>query len=154
MPLSICLQNPEQYQDIPSLDDFTRWSNHTLDVAATHALPEEIEVTIRIVSQQESAELNQQFRQKSGPTNILSFHYHNDTTITPYELGDLVICAQVVQSEARQQKKTTRDHWAHLTVHGILHLLGYDHIEPPDADHMEQVEMIILKHFNVANPYE
>jgi len=118
----------------------------------------QVELTVRLVDKQESSELNQQYRQKTGPTNVLSFPFEAPPgypETTDYRLlGDIVICAPLVQQEAAQQRKTPRAHWAHLVVHGVLHLLGYDHQTTPQAEQMEQREILLLAHFNIANPYQ
>lgn len=120
---------------------------------------EHAEVVVRLVGEQESAELNEAYRQKKGPTNVLSFPFErpeglpvdallNDT------LGDLVICAPVVLSEAADQGKTTLAHWAHMVIHGCLHLQGYDHVNAKDAQVMEALEIKLLEQIGISNPYE
>jgi len=153
MNIQLYLQNPQHYKHIPCENDFISWCKIALDRGQV-PLPDSIEILIRIVNKEESAQLNEQFRHKRGPTNILSFSYDHNVDDDPYELGDLVICADVVEEEAQTQQKKSRDHWAHLTIHGILHLLGYDHIEPNDAEQMEGLEITILQQLNIANPYE
>jgi len=116
---------------------------------------EDTEVVLRIVDVDESAELNQNYRHKLGPTNILSFPFEAPD-IAGFEsdlLGDLVICAPVLASEAQEQHKPLLDHWAHIVIHGVLHLLGYDHIDDADAQEMESKEIAILKQLNIPNPY-
>jgi probable rRNA maturation factor len=112
------------------------------------------DVTLRIVSEQESRALNARFRAKDAPTNVLSFPMsvpeHTGETL----LGDIVICAPLVAREAREQGKSERAHWAHLVVHGLLHLLGYDHIDAADAQVMESLELALLAEFEIPNPYE
>jgi probable rRNA maturation factor len=114
---------------------------------------------IRIVNEQESAALNAQYRHKQGPTNVLSFPFEWPEAVDAAEseegilLGDLVICASVVEREAAEQHKTLSDHWAHMIVHGLLHLLGYDHIEEDEAEEMETKEIAILKQLHIQNPY-
>lgn len=119
---------------------------------ATAALPKKfrnpVEVTIRIVSRKEMTKLNEGYRQKKGPTNVLSF---------PLEypmLGDIIICADVVNREAKEQNKTPRAHFAHMVVHGTLHLLGYDHVKDDEAVKMEKLEIKILKSLGFPNPYK
>ena len=112
------------------------------------------EMTIRIVDEAESAELNQTYRQKQGATNVLSFPFEAPADVPMDLLGDLVICATVVEQQARQQHKTNEAHWAHMVVHGTLHLLGYDHIEEQQAEAMEALEISILKDMGLSNPYE
>jgi probable rRNA maturation factor len=108
---------------------------------------------VRIVGEQESAELNEQYRHKSGPTNILSFPVDVPEGIELDLLGDLVICAPVVEKEALEQGKLLAHHWAHIIVHGVLHLLGYDHIDDDEAELMENKEIAILNKLHINNPY-
>jgi len=114
---------------------------------------------IRIVDEAESAELNLHYRHKPGPTNVLSFPFEWPEGLDEDEggeatlLGDLVICAPVVEREALEQHKQLADHWAHMIIHGLLHLLGYDHIEESDAEEMETKEIAILKKLHIENPY-
>ena len=127
-----------------------QWLDAVLDDA-----DQDNEVVIRIVDEAESAELNGQYRHKSGATNILSFPFEAPD-IAGMEsdlLGDLVICASVLEREAREQNKALSDHWAHIVVHGVLHLLGYDHIEDDEAEIMEQREIAILQKLTINNPY-
>ncbi len=105
-------------------------------------------VNLRIVDETESAELNAHWRNKQGPTNVLSF-----PADVPGFLGDVVLCAPVVVDEAAAQDKRVEDHWAHLTIHGVLHLLGFDHQTPDEADDMEMREVTILKDLGINNPY-
>ena len=114
------------------------------------------EIVVRIVDEQESAELNAYYRHKQGPTNILSFPFEMPEGIEGIDmdlLGDLVICAAIVEYEAQEQGKQLVHHWAHIIVHGILHLLGYDHIEDDEAELMESREIAVLKQLNINNPY-
>lgn len=114
---------------------------------------------VRIVDEPESAELNLQYRHKQGPTNVLSFPFEWPEGLDEAEngeailLGDLVICAPVVEREALEQQKPLLDHWAHMIIHGLLHLLGYDHIEEQDAEEMETTEIAILNKLQIENPY-
>lgn len=111
------------------------------------------EIVVRIVDEQESAELNEQYRHKQGPTNILSFPADLPEEVDLDLLGDLVICAPVLEKEALEQNKLLTHHWAHIIVHGVLHLLGYDHIDDNDAELMENKEIEILNKLNINNPY-
>lgn len=114
---------------------------------------------VRIVDIAESAELNQHYRHKQGPTNILSFPFVlpegiedlNDDGVN--YLGDLVICAPVVEQEALEQNKALEHHWAHIVIHGILHLMGYDHIDDAEAEQMESKEIAVLEKLRISNPY-
>jgi probable rRNA maturation factor len=113
---------------------------------------------VSVVGPAESRRLNAQYRGRDKPTNVLSFPVAqlpaNATADgEPHPLGDLVICPQVLRSEAREQKKTLRAHWAHLVVHGSLHLIGYDHEDDSDADRMERREIAVLRRLGFANPY-
>jgi probable rRNA maturation factor len=116
-----------------------------------------LEVTIRIVDAAEGAELNRRFRDRDGPTNVLSFPFSPPPGLPDGAaglLGDLVICAPVVVAEAADQHKGLDAHWAHMVVHGLLHLLGYDHLLPADAVTMEALEIAILADLGFSSPYE
>lgn len=117
-------------------------------------LKEEFELTIRIVDETESAELNETYRHKRGPTNILSFPFDVPDGVELNLLGDLVICAPVLEREAAEQNKSLHHHWAHIVIHGTLHLLGYDHIEDAEAKEMESKEIELLQTLSIPNPYE
>jgi len=145
------LQIATESTDYPSEEQFQQW----LDAALSGFEEEgaDAEVVIRLVDDAESAELNQQYRHKEGATNILSFPFEAPQGMELDLLGDLVICAPIIAKEALEQNKQTLHHWAHITVHGVLHLLGYDHIEDQDAEQMEALEIEILNTLNIANPY-
>ena len=100
-------------------------------------------------------DMNSTFRKKEGPTNVLSFPNEPDGVFDddPNYLGDIAICADVVKQEARDQDKKLTDHYAHMTIHSILHLLGYDHIEKRDSEKMEALEIDLLSQLNISNPY-
>ncbi|HAQ51100.1 MAG TPA: rRNA maturation RNase YbeY [Gammaproteobacteria bacterium] len=134
---------------VPPMEKIQQWAQAALTSVKVPA-----ELSIKIVDEKESAELNLEYRQKIGPTNILSFGCDLPIEIEPRLLGDLVICAPVVIAEAAQQDKAVMDHWAHMIVHGCLHLLGYDHIEPQQAIEMETREAQILATFSIDNPYQ
>ena len=114
---------------------------------------QEAEVTVRIVDEAESNELNLTYRGKDKPTNVLSFPFEAPPGMELPLLGDLVICCQVVEAEAVEQHKPLMAHWAHMVVHGSLHLLGYDHIEDEEAEEMEQLERDIMQELGFADPY-
>ena len=146
----IDLQLACEASELPLLELFQRWT----DVALTTVTDQTFELTIRIVSIEESQQLNSQYRQKDKPTNVLSFPFEVPEGIELNLLGDLVVCASVVEQEAKEQNKVLFHHWAHMIIHGCLHLLGYDHINDADADEMEALEVKILAKLAISNPYE
>jgi probable rRNA maturation factor len=133
---------------VPGTEQFTVWAN-----AALGSVDTDSELTIRVVDETEGAQLNEAWREKNGPTNVLSFPAELAEEIQPKLLGDIVICAPVVAREAREQDKTAEAHWAHMVIHGTLHLLGYDHIDNKDAERMESLEIEILNTLDLDNPY-
>lgn len=137
----------EQEHGLPCEADFQRW--------AEAALPEngEFEMTIRLVDEAESRELNSEYRGKDSATNVLSFPFEVPDGIELPLLGDLVICRQVVEREAEEQQKPLLHHWAHMVVHGVLHLRGYDHIKDDEAEEMEALETQILATLSIPDPY-
>lgn len=135
--------------DTPEVSQFEAWAR-----AALRAAEEDCELSIRLVDEDESAELNSQYRGKTGPTNVLSFPFDSPIELEPRLLGDLVICVPVVVREAAEQGKVVEAHWAHMVVHGCLHLLGYDHIEDEEAEQMESLEIEILQTLHIADPYQ
>ena len=140
---SLSVQFASAANDLPSRAQVRRW------VAA--ALEHNAEITVRVVDADEAQALNQDFRKKGYVPNVLTFEYGE---IAPGVLGgDVVICAPVVEREAREQGKPLKDHYAHMTVHGVLHLQGYDHLDPADADVMESREAAILRRFHIPDPY-
>ena len=110
-------------------------------------------VSLRLVGTAEMAGLNEQYRRKNGATNVLSFAQGVTDEHGRRLLGDVIVCADVVEREAREQGKPVQDHYLHLIVHGVLHLLGYDHVEPADAEAMEAQERALLATMNIADPY-
>ena len=144
------IQNVCDAQKLPSTELFQRW----VDAALAIVTEQEFELTIRLVNITESQQLNKQYRQKDKPTNVLSFPFEVPEGIELNLLGDLVICVQVVEEEAKAQNKELFDHWAHMVIHGCLHLLGYDHINDTDANEMEALEVKILAKLEIANPYD
>ncbi len=149
MSVTIDLQNASGVRSIPLRRDFKRWASAAI---AQLAPGQKSRLSIRIVDEAESAELNSQYRHKQGATNLLSFPV--PPGLPDALLGDLAICASVVAREAAEQHKTLDAHWAHLTVHGVLHLKGYDHEEPQAADAMETLEKTILGQLGYADPYQ
>jgi probable rRNA maturation factor len=133
----------------PSRRDLTRWAAAALGRRAAGA-----ELSVSVVSGPESRRLNERYRRRDYPTNVLSFPPPPQPAGgLPRALGDLVICAQVLRAEAHAQAKTLRAHWAHLVVHGALHLIGYDHEDDAQARRMERREVAVLRTLGFGNPY-
>ncbi len=148
--IKLHLQINTQHPIVPTKKQFQQWLNLI-------AISENIDsqLTLRIVDIDEMQQLNKTFRHKDKPTNVLSFPYDPFPGETNKQLlGDLIICAPIVASEAIEQQKTELAHWAHLTLHGTLHLLGYDHEIVAEAEIMEAKEIAFLKQLSYANPYE
>lgn len=143
--LQIVSKNTE---NLPSLEDFQHWAT-----LAVRALQVEPEITVRIVDEEESQTLNRTYRNKDKSTNVLSFPFECPEEVVLPLLGDLIICRQVVEKEAKEQDKPLMAHWAHMTVHGCLHLLGYDHIEDDEAEEMESLETEIMQSLGFTDPY-
>lgn len=142
MPLlDITIQVANMLANVPAKSQFKKWVKAALRV--------DTEVTIRIVDAQEALELNSTYRGKDYATNVLTF----PLTEVPHLMGDIIICAPVVEAEAKAQNKPLEAHFAHLTVHGVLHLHGYDHETEPQAELMESLEITILQKLGYANPY-
>jgi probable rRNA maturation factor len=148
--MSVTLDVQYEVEAGPDEDDIRRWIEAVLAAEAETA---EVELTVRIVDEAEIAELNARYRHKTGPTNILSFPFEAPPGVELNLLGDLVIAAPVVQREAQEQGKSETAHWAHMIVHGMLHLLGYDHSKPAEAEDMEAREINILHELGFSNPY-
>ena len=160
MATIVDLQVAEDSDDQPPPSSIERWVTTTINLAQqppktllNRAADEHTELTVRIVDRQEITELNLRYRHQDKATNVLSFPADLPDHIDLPLLGDLIICADVVRQEAIEQHKSPTDHWAHMLVHGTLHLLGYDHIDDDDADAMETLEIAILDKLGVANPY-
>jgi probable rRNA maturation factor len=145
LDLQIAVENEK---DLPTYEDILLWLDSTLAKFKPQA-----EVTVRVVDEPESQELNHDYRGKDKPTNVLSFPFEAPPGIDIDLLGDLVICKQVVEREAIEQNKPLISHWAHMVVHGCLHLLGYDHIEDQEAEEMESLETEIMKSMGYSDPY-
>jgi probable rRNA maturation factor len=133
---------------VPRRADFLRWAGAALPGTRTACV-----LSIRIVGAHGSRRLNARYRDKDRPTNVLSFAGAGLTPDGQDHLGELVLCAPLIASEARTQGKALRAHWAHLTVHGVLHLHGFDHERPRDARKMEALEVQILERLKVSDPY-
>ncbi|MEK0160981.1 rRNA maturation RNase YbeY [Pseudoalteromonas piscicida] len=148
MDLVLDLQLACEFDNLPSEAQFQLWAEQALT-----QFREEAELTIRIADEHESQELNSQYRGKDKPTNVLSFPFDAPPGIELPLIGDLIICPQVVYQESVEQEKTFHDHFAHMVIHGCLHLLGFDHINEQDAVEMETIEKQILASLNIADPY-
>jgi len=135
---------------IPSIENIELWISTALQSDELN----QAEVSVYIVDETEGQELNAQYRGKNNPTNVLSFPADIPDEVGVPLLGDLVICAPVVEREAQEQGKTLDAHWAHMLVHGTLHLLGYDHIEDDEADVMEALETRLITQLNFPAPYD
>ena len=147
MAIILDLQNESAAASLPTAEQFQQWLK-----AALQAAYPRLEQTIRIVDETESRALNKQFRAKDSATNVLAFPA--DSALLDYDcLGDLVICAPVVLAEAREQGKSEDAHWAHLVIHGMLHLQGFDHQTTGQAAQMEALEVEILDTLGYTNPY-
>ena len=138
----------EQETGLPTAQQIEQWAT-----AAVQPQSDEVEMTGRIVDEAESHALNLNYRGKDRPTNVLSFPFECPDEVELPLLGDLVICRQVVEREAQEQEKPLMAHWAHMVVHGSLHLLGYDHIEDDEAEEMESLETQIMTGLGFADPY-
>ncbi|HSS64671.1 MAG TPA: rRNA maturation RNase YbeY [Gammaproteobacteria bacterium] len=145
---TIDVQIASQAPGLPTVAQLRCWAQ-----AALSEIGGNPEITVRIVDETESAELNRTYRRVSGPTNVLSFPFESPQEAQLPLLGDVVICAPLVEEEAREQNKTVEAHWAHMVVHGTLHLLGYDHQSDGQAARMESEERRILAQLGITDPY-
>jgi probable rRNA maturation factor len=137
--LSLSVQYASKAKNIPTRAQFRRW----VGVAQER----DLQLTLRVVDEAEDRELNRDFRGKDYATNVLTFVYGDEPS------GDIVICAPVVEREAREQKKTLQAHYAHLTIHAVLHLQGYEHDVEQDAEKMEKRETALMSKLGYADPY-
>jgi probable rRNA maturation factor len=147
--LEIEIQRATTSKTTPADEAFQKWVR-----AALSGIRNEAVLAIRIVDIEEGQQINRRYRDKDYATNVLSFPADLPTGISDAQLGDLLICAPVVANEAKEQGKPEADHWAHLTVHGVLHLLGYDHENDADTGVMESLEIKILNGLGISNPYQ
>jgi probable rRNA maturation factor len=150
--MSLCVDiQSATTEPVPSEDDIRSWI-----VAALAGLTqrEETEISVRLVDTEEMTSLNETYRGVTGPTNVLSFPSDLPDELHLPLLGDIVICAPLVRSEAAQQGKSLTTHWAHMAIHGTLHLLGYDHIAEDEAATMEALESAILARLDYPCPYQ
>ncbi|STR45121.1 rRNA maturation RNase YbeY [Iodobacter fluviatilis] len=148
--LEICHQVESTATGLPDTAQFQAWAEAALlpDVASA-------EITFRIVDTEEGQQLNRDYRGKDYATNVLTFTFDEDMPDVPGLplLGDIVFCAQVVEKEAQEQNISLNDHYAHLTIHGVLHLQGYDHLEEDEALEMEALETRLLAGLGISDPY-
>ena len=149
--MAVAVQYASRARFVPRRPAVERWVRCALEGRREGA-----DLTVRIVGREEGRRLNERFRGHPRPTNVLSFPFASPPGAPPMddELGDVVLCAPVVNREARDQGKPRGDHWAHLVVHGVLHLLGYDHDTPDAAQRMEGIERRLLAGLGVPDPYE
>jgi probable rRNA maturation factor len=146
--IEVVVQRAVSGDKLPGEAEITRWAE-----AALGDRPGNSTITVRLVDEAEGHDLNQRYRGKDYATNVLSFTADIPAVHKLPDLGDLVLCAPVIEREAEDQGKALADHWAHLVVHGVLHLLGYDHEAPADAATMEAAEISILGKLGIADPY-
>ena len=138
-------------EPVPAEEQLRSWINAALNAGPS---AEHNEVSVRLVDTKEMRTLNANFRDKNSPTNVLSFPTCLPEDVESPLLGDIVVCAPVVREEAQQQGKSLNAHWAHMMIHGTLHLLGYDHIEASEAKDMEALESAIMQELNYDCPYQ
>ena len=145
----IPIRNQCQFRPLPLQKDLRRWAS----LALTPLMPKAW-LSISLVDAEEMAALNEQYRAKAAPTNVLSFPLQIPIKQALPILGDLVICPSVVWQEALDQEKTYVEHFCHMVIHGVLHLVGFDHINAEDAAVMESLEIQLLTELNISNPYD
>jgi len=148
MTIILDIQTASSSEDAPDEQSIKRWVS-----AAIGDKPEDTELSLRIVDEQESQALNEKYRGANGPTNVLSFPFDAEIPEPLPLIGDIVICAPVVAREAQQQNKDLKAHWAHMIIHGVLHLLGYDHQNESQAVIMETLETDIMQNLGFPPPY-
>jgi len=151
--VDVVLQIAADSTDTPEESTVVEWIESAIAKMGVGSVGE---LTVRLVDEDESAELNGRYRQKDYPTNVLSFPFEVPPDMPAeieFPLGDIVVCAPVVERESREQKKELKAHWAHMIVHGVLHLLGMDHVEDGGAREMESKEVEILAGLGFRDPY-
>jgi probable rRNA maturation factor len=150
-PLTVVTQIATARAGLPHARAFQKWAQAAYSTASAGGVRHTSLLTVRLVGSAESRRLNRTWRGKDKPTNVLSFP--GGATLPVPQLGDLAICAPVVAREAREQHKLLHAHWAHMVIHGVLHLLGHDHENDHDADEMEALEVQLLAGLGYSNPY-
>ncbi len=158
--IELDVQNPYDFESIPTLDNLQRWADSALQKTDQNS---SLSLVIRVVNEEEGIDLNRCYRDKDSATNVLSFPYEIpeyavdipelQDAYAQQHLGDLVLCEKIVIEEAKAQHKTPEQHWAHLVIHGVLHLQGFDHINDDEATKMEALEIEILESLGFDNPY-
>ena len=146
MSSKIYVQIATDDDETPGTDEIVRWAEHTLRLNN-----QEAEVTVRVVGLEEGRQLNEQWRGGAGPTNVLAFE-HESLDVQSRLLGDVVVCAPVANAEALDEGRGRHAHWAHLVIHGTLHLLGYDHDNDADAAKMDALERTLLRELGYPDP--
>ena len=150
--IDLQIATDEALESYPSLELMTKWATVALK---TGGRKKDSEITIRMVNSEEIHQLNSTYRHVDRPTNILSFPFELPEGVEDLPLlGDLVVCKEVLERECKEQNKTLEEHFAHLIVHGCLHLIGYDHIEEEDAKEMEPLEIKAMEELGYDNPYK
>lgn len=153
MAFELDFQIATTFRDLPSSETLNRWVTNVLTEQTDNAV-----MSVRVVDMAEIQQLNNDYRGKDQPTNVLSFPFEAPEGVPPEAfgnlIGDLVICAPVVEKEAVEQGKPVHHHWAHMVTHGTLHLLGYDHITDDEAEIMETLERTLLAKLNIPDPYK
>ncbi len=156
LTLDVDIQRACNTANLPTDSDISLWVKSVLCLTGkkdTQTLLDDAELTVRTVALNESQTLNRDYRGKDKPTNVLSFPSDIPADVPIPLLGDLIICSDVVAQEARDQNKTLQAHWAHMVIHGCLHLLGFDHIDDDEADEMEALEINLLNTLGFSHPY-
>ncbi len=147
--MKIAVQRPSRQSGLPTVKQLRDWARLALEDADPQC-----ELSLRVVDEAEMSELNRAYRGKRGPTNVLSFPAEMPPGLPLPLLGDIVICAPVVTHEAAEQGKSEMAHWAHMVIHGCLHLLGHDHLKDTEAVRMENLEIALLARLGYPNPYQ
>jgi len=145
--MEFAFQDVSDSGDVPGENEIKQWLRAALE-------QKDIKLTVRLVDEEEMSELNDRYRHKPGPTNVLSFPFEDPPGVSSGILGDIVICAPVVRREAKEQNRTVQSQWAHMVIHGVMHLQGYDHETRKEALEMEVRETDVMKRLGFPAPYE